>query len=214
MNATPVNLMLVDDHVIVRSGLRRLLEQEKGMQVIVEFENGEQAYQQFEQYLPDVVIMDVSIPGIGGQEALRRILVKHPAARIIVFSMHDNAAFATQALTVGARGYVVKSGIAEDLLHAIREVLAGRIYMSATVAQKIALRSVAGEEELSKRLSTREFEIFRMLTEGKNTDEIAVILNISQKTAANYQSMIKQKLGINSLVELVHLAIRHGLIDG
>jgi two-component system invasion response regulator UvrY len=117
-------------------------------------------------------------------------------------------------LTVGARGYVAKSGMAEDLLQAIREVSAGRVYMSATVAQKIALRSVAGEEELSKRLSTREFEIFRLLTEGKNTDEIAVILNISQKTAANYQSMIKQKLGINNLVELVHLAIHHGLIDG
>lgn len=214
MNMPHINLMLVDDHVVVRSGLRRLLEQESGMRVVAELESGEQAYQQYEQHLPDVVIMDISMPGMGGLEALRRILVKHPGARVVVFSMHENAAFATQALTIGARGYVAKSGMAEDLLHAIREVISGRLYMSATVAQKIALRSVAGEEELSKRLSTREFEIFRLLTEGKNTDEIALILNISQKTAANYQSMIKQKLGINNLVELVHLAIRHGLIDG
>lgn len=214
MNMPHINLMLVDDHVVVRSGLRRLLEQEPGMRVVAELESGEQAYQQYEQHLPDVVIMDISMPGMGGLEALRRILVKYPGARVVVFSMHENAAFATQALTIGARGYVAKSGMAEDLLHAIREVIGGRLYMSATVAQKIALRSVAGEEELSKRLSTREFEIFRLLTEGKNTDEIALILNISQKTAANYQSMIKQKLGINNLVELVHLAIRHGLIDG
>lgn len=214
MSAQIIRLMLVDDHAVVRSGLRRLLEQEPDMQVIAELENGELAYQQYQSYMPDVLIMDISMPGMGGLEALRRILIKCPNARVVVFSMHENAAFATQALTIGARGYVAKSGMAEDLLHAVREVMSGRVYLSAVVAQSIALRSVAGEEELSKRLSMREFEIFRLLTEGKNTDEIAEILNISQKTAANYQSMIKQKLGINNLVELVHLAIRHGLIDG
>jgi len=209
-----ISIMLVDDHVVVRSGLRRLLEQNDDMEVIAEAESGEQAYQLFGEYLPDVLVMDMSMPGMGGLEAVRRILARFPAARIVIFSMHENATFATQALTAGARGYVAKSGAADDLVLGIREANAGRSYLSAAIAQKIALQSLSGDEDPIKRLSAREFAVFQLLAEGNAVEQIAETLNISQKTVANYQTLLKQKLGINSPVELVRLAIRYGVIQG
>ncbi|BCM25661.1 response regulator [Methyloradius palustris] len=212
--SVPIRIILVDDHLVVRSGLRRLLEQSDDLEVIAEADSGEQAYQIFGEHLPDVLVMDMSMPGMGGLEAVRRILARYPAARIVIFSMHENATFATQALTAGARGYVAKSGAADDLVRGIREVNAGRSYLSASIAQKIALQSLSGEEDPIKRLSAREFEVFRLLAEGGAIEVIADTLNISQKTVANYQTMLKQKLGINSPVELVRLAIRYGVIQG
>jgi DNA-binding NarL/FixJ family response regulator len=209
-----ISIMLVDDHVVVRSGLRRLLEQNEDMEVIAEAESGEQAYQLFGEYLPDVLVMDMSMPGMGGLEAVRRILARYPAARIVIFSMHENATFATQALTAGARGYVAKSGAADDLVLGIREANAGRSYLSPAIAQKIALQSLSGDEDPIKRLSAREFAVFQLLAEGNAIEMIADTLNISQKTVANYQTLLKQKLGINSPVELVRLAIRYGVIQG
>jgi len=209
-----ISIMLVDDHVVVRSGLRRLLEQNEDMEVIAEAESGEQAYQLFGEYLPDVLVMDMSMPGMGGLEAVRRILARYPAARIVIFSMHENATFATQALTAGARGYVAKSGAADDLVLGIREANAGRSYLSPAIAQKIALQSLSGDEDPIKRLSAREFAVFQLLAEGNVIEMIADTLNISQKTVANYQTLLKQKLGINSPVELVRLAIRYGVIQG
>jgi DNA-binding NarL/FixJ family response regulator len=212
--SVPIRIILVDDHLVVRSGLRRLLEQSDGMEVIAEADSGEQAYQIFGEYLPDVLVMDMSMPGMGGLEAVRRILARYPAARIVIFSMHENATFATQALTAGARGYVAKSGAADDLVRGIREANAGRSYISASIAQQIALQSLSGDEDPIKRLSAREFEVFRLLAEGGAIEVIADTLKISQKTVANYQTMLKQKLGINSPVELVRLAIRYGVIQG
>jgi len=212
--SVPIRIILVDDHLVVRSGLRRLLEQSDDMEVIAEADSGEQAYQIFGDHLPDVLVMDMSMPGMGGLEAVRRILARYPAARIVIFSMHENATFATQALTAGARGYVAKSGAADDLVRGIREANAGRSYLSASIAQKIALQSLSGDEDPIKRLSAREFEVFRLLAEGGAIEVIADTLNISQKTVANYQTMLKQKLGINSPVELVRLAIRYGVIQG
>ncbi|HEY0269093.1 MAG TPA: response regulator transcription factor [Methyloradius sp.] len=209
-----IRVILVDDHVVVRSGLRRLLEQNDDMKVVAEAESGEQAYQIFGEYLPDVLVMDMSMPGMGGLEAVRRILARYPAARIVIFSMHENATFATQALTAGARGYVAKSGAADDLVRGIREANAGRSYLSPAIAQRIALQSLSGDEDPIKRLSAREFEVFRLLAEGNAIEMIADTLNISQKTVANYQTLLKQKLGINSPVELVRLAIRYGVIQG
>lgn len=212
--SVPIRIILVDDHLVVRSGLRRLLEQSDDLEVIAEADSGEQAYQIFGEHLPDVLVMDMSMPGMGGLEAVRRILARYPAARIVIFSMHENATFATQALTAGARGYVAKSGAADDLVRGIREANVGRSYLSASIAQKIALQSLSGDEDPIKRLSAREFEVFRLLAEGGAIEVIADTLNISQKTVANYQTMLKQKLGINSPVELVRLAIRYGVIQG
>ncbi len=208
-----IKLMLVDDHAVVRSGLRRLLELNKRVEVIAEADSGEQAYQCYGELKPDIVVMDISMPGMGGLEAIRRILVRSPLARVVVFSMHENAAFAFQALNIGAKAYVAKSGMAEDLVTAVRKAAAGGSYISPAVAQKMAMQSVSGEDALSKKLSAREFEVFRLIAEGKSAEDIGHLLNISQKTVANYQTMIRQKLGVNSPVELVRLAIRHGLIE-
>jgi len=208
-----IRIVLVDDHAVVRSGLRRLLEQNTGMQVIAEADSGEQAYQFYGEHLPDVLVMDMSMPGMGGLESLRRILTRYPSARIVIFSMHENAAFASQALSAGARCYVAKSGAADDLVRAVKEAFAGRGYLSPSVAQNIVLQTMSGGEDPTQRLSAREFEVFRMLAEGSNVEDIALTLKISQKTVANYQTLLKQKLGISSPVELVRLAMRHGVIE-
>jgi DNA-binding NarL/FixJ family response regulator len=205
-------IMLADDHAVVRSGLRRLLEQNPDMEVVVEAENGEGAYQLFSEHLPDVAVLDLSMPGMGGLEAVRRILARHSAARLLVFSMHENASFAAQVLKAGARGYVSKTGAPDELLIAVQEVLRGKTYLSPTVAQKIAMHSLVGEDGPIHQLSAREFEVFRLLAEGRTTDEIGEVLKISQKTVANYHTLIKQKLGINTSVELIRLAMRHGII--
>lgn len=211
MNAT-IRVILVDDHNVVRSGLRRLLELGGDIKVVAEGSSGEQACQIYGDFETDVLVMDLSMPGIGGLEALRRILLLAPKAKIVIFTMHENATFATQALSAGARGYVAKSSLADDLLLAVREVAAGKTYISPHIAQKVVLQSMSGEQDPINQLSAREFEVFRLLAEGVGIDDIAKNLNISQKTAANYQTIIKQKLGISNAVELVRLAIRHGLI--
>ncbi len=212
--SNPIKVMLVDDHAVVRSGLRRLLEQDNGVRVIGDAESGEQAYQLYGEFQPDVLVMDMSMPGMGGLEALRRILSRYPGARVVIFSMHENAAFATQALSAGAKGYISKSGVAGDLLNAVREADVGRTWISPSIAQKIALQSLTGEDDPMRKLSAREFEVFRLLAEGHAVEEISVILKVSQKTVANYQTLLKQKLGIGSPVELVRLAIRFGVIQG
>lgn len=208
-----IRIMLVDDHAVVRSGLTRLFEQNTFMQVVAEANSGEQAYQLYGEFLPDVLVMDMNMPGIGGLESLRRILIRYPSARVVIFSMHENAVFASQALSAGARCYVAKSGAADDLVKAVREAYAGRGFVSPSIAQNIVLQSMLGDEDPTKRLSTREFEVFRMLAEGSNIEDIASTLKISQKTVANYQTLLKQKLGISSPVDLVKLAIRHGVIQ-
>lgn len=213
MSTPTTKVLLTDDHTVVRSGLRRLLEQHDGISVVAEAESGEQAYQLFSEVMPDVLVMDMSMPGIGGLEALRRILARHNKAKIIIFSMHENATFASQALTAGAIGYVTKSGDTNDLVEAVRAAATGKRYLSPEMAQKIALQSMTGDDNPAQKLTVREFEVFRLLAEGKVTEEVAKVLNIGQKTAANYQTMLKQKLDVSSPVDLVRLAIKHGVIE-
>ena len=211
MNQSKV--LLVDDHEVVRSGLRRLLELNKALVVVAEAESGEQAYQVFGDFQPDVVVMDLSMPGMGGLEAAKRILQRHPNAKIIIFSMHEAVSFASQALKAGVRGYVTKTGAADDLMVAVNEVLRGKTFLSAGIAQKIALQTLMGDDDPLHQLSAREFEVFRLLAEGKKVEDVADMLKISQKTVANYHTMIKQKLGVTSPIEMVRLAMRHGLIE-
>lgn len=209
---TSISVMLTDDHTVVRSGLRRLLEQHENINVIAEADSGEQAYQQFGEFMPDVLIMDISMPGIGGLEALRRILRRYHDAKIIIFSMHENTTFAAQALNAGAVGYVAKSSDAQELVQAVINAAQGLNYLSTNLAEKISTQNISNDDPIQT-LTTREFEIFRLLAEGKVVEDISTILNIGQKTVANYQTMLKQKLGVTSPVELVRLAIKHGLID-
>ena len=214
IDTNQVRIMLVDDHAVVRSGIRRLLEQHPGFVVVVEAESGERAYQSFGEYLPDVSVLDLTMPGMGGMEAIRRIIARYPTAMILVLSMHENAAFASQALKAGAKGYLAKNSLAEELVDALDALVKGHTYISSAIARKIALQSLESNGDPMQQLSAREFEIFRMLAEGKDCDEIAASLKISGKTVSNYQTMIKQKLGINSPIEMVRLAIRFGVIEG
>jgi two-component system, NarL family, invasion response regulator UvrY len=208
-----VKVVLVDDHTVVRSGLRRLLESHKSIEIVAEADTGESAYQVYGEILPDVMLMDISMPGMGGLEAAKRILQRYPQARIVIFSMHEAVSFAAQALKTGVKGYVTKTGVAEDLVQAVLDVSKGRTFLSQDVAQKVALQTLIGESNPLQQLTSREFEVFRLLAEGKRVEEVADMLKISQKTVANYYTLIKQKLSVNSPVEMVRLAMKHGLID-
>lgn len=208
----PIRIMLVDDHAVVRAGVRRLLEQEDNLQVVCEAESGEKAYQLFGEHLPDITVMDLSMPGMGGLEAIKRILTRYPTAKILVLSMHDNVTFAGQAIKVGAKGYLSKTGLSEELIDAIKWIALGQTFLGHEISTKIQIQPNAQDNPLQQ-LSVREFEIFRMLVEGNEVAQIASRLNISLKTVANYQTMIKQKLKVNTPIEMVRLAIRHGLIS-
>jgi DNA-binding NarL/FixJ family response regulator len=207
-----VTIVLVDDHAVVRAGVRRLLEQEALFDVIGEADSGEKAYQMFGELKPDVMVMDLSMPGMGGLEAIRRILMRHERARILVLTMHEDLSFANQALKLGAKGYLIKNTLGDDLVKSIQTVSKGEVFLSDEIAKKMAMQSISGEQDPIHELSAREFEIFRLLAEGLEIDAIAATLNISSKTVSNYQTMIKQKLNINTPVELIRYAIKAGVI--
>ena len=207
-----VTIVLVDDHAVIRAGVRRLLEQETLFEVIGEAESGEKAYKMFGELKPDVMVMDLSMPGMGGLESIRRILMRHERARILVLSMHEDLSFANQALKLGAKGYLIKNTLGDDLVKSIQMVARGEIFLSDEIAKKMAMQSTSGTEDPIDELSAREFEIFRLLAEGLEIDAIAATLHISSKTVSNYQTMIKQKLNINTAVELIRYAIKTGVI--
>ena len=207
-----IRIILVDDHAVVRAGVKRLLEQEPLFEVIGEAESGEKAYQLFCELNPDIMVMDLSMPGMGGLEAIRRILMRYEKAKILVLSMHEDLSFANQALKLGAKGYLIKNTLGDDLVRSIQAVSKGEVFLSDEIAKKIAVSSIDGGHDPIHDLSAREFEIFRLLAEGLEVDAIATRLNISSKTVSNYQTMIKQKLNINTPVELIRFAIKTGII--
>jgi two-component system invasion response regulator UvrY len=211
MGAT-VRVLLVDDHAVVREGYRRLLERTPEIEVVAEASTGEDAYRVFCELSPDVVVMDINLPGMSGIEAARRMLAREPDARILVFSMHEDALFGSRALQAGARGYVTKASAPEVLVEAVKAVSAGRLYISHDMAQELALQTVPGQDLPLNTLSPREFEVFRLLAEGKSVGDIARILSLSQKTVANYQSLIKQKLEADTSAQMVWIALRRGLV--
>ena len=207
-----VTIVLVDDHAVVRVGLRRLLEQEPLFEIIGECDSGEKAYQIFGEIKPDVMVMDLSMPGMGGLEAIRRILMRYEKAKILVLSMHEDLSFANQALKLGVKGYLIKNTLGDNLMKSIESVSQGNIFLSDEIAKKMALQLISDDIDPIHALSAREFEIFRLLAEGLDTEAIAAALHISSKTVSNYQTTIKQKLNINTPVELIRYAIKFGII--
>ncbi len=209
----PIRILLVDDHAIVRAGYRALLAKQPGLQVVAEAADGIQAYQQFKESAPDVVVTDLSLPGISGLEVIARIRQRDAKAKILVFSMHQQPSFALQATRAGALGYITKSSPPEVLLRAIHDVYAGRQSLSADIAQALALAQLGTERMALDTLTVREFEILRLLVEAKSAGEIAQTLNISTKTVSNSHYLIKRKLGVNSDIELTRLAIRLNVVS-
>jgi two-component system, NarL family, invasion response regulator UvrY len=212
MNDAGNSILLVDDHAVVREGYRTVLQKQPGLRVVAEAADGEEAYRLYKATRPDLVIMDLTMPGISGIEAIRRIRQWDPNARILVFTMHQNAGFAVQAIRAGARGYVTKTSPPETLVRAAIDILAGRTAVSPDIEHELALSHVAGEAVAADILSPREFEVLRMLLAERTTEEIADTLHLSPKTVANLRSLIKDKLGVASDIELVRLALRQGLL--
>ena len=217
MNSSAIRVMLVDDHAVVRSGFRRFLEEFADIRVVAEAESGEQAYRRYVEIMtdqsgPDVLVLDISMPDTSGLALMQRLFARAPDARVIVFSMHQDAAMAERAMDGGARGYVTKSSAPEVLVKAVREVAAGRIFLSDDIAQAMARSRFAGQDNPLTVLSTREFEIFQQLVGGRAPADIARALNLSNKTIANYHTLIKQKLGVGSDIELMRIALQQNLI--
>jgi two-component system, NarL family, invasion response regulator UvrY len=209
---SPVSVLLVDDHAVVREGYIRLLERHGDIVVVGEAGDAATAHSLFCQLDPQIVVMDISMPGTSGIEAMRRMLRYKPDARVLVFSMHEDIIFVRRALQAGAFGYVTKASAPNVLVQAIHAIAGGKRYLSAEIAQKLALRDFATDKEAAGSLSAREFEVLRLLTQGQSITEIAQSLGLNSKTVANHQTVIKQKLGAESAIQLLTKAGQLGLM--
>lgn len=201
-----MRVLLVDDHAVVRAGVRRLLEAVSGIS-LAEATSGVEALQLLARQPIDVVILDLNLEGIGGLELLRRILSDNPKARVIIFSMHAEAMFAARALKAGAKGYVSKGAGADELATAVKRVAEGGRYVERDIAEQLVFSQASGEEDPLRQLSPREFEILRLLGEGKNMSEIAEALGVAYKTVANTCSTMKTKLGMTRTADLIRLSL-------
>jgi two-component system invasion response regulator UvrY len=204
-----MKVLLVDDHSVVRSGLRALLTSVTDIEAL-EAPNGRDALVRLRQDQPDLVLLDLNLPGIGGLELLRRMLAENSAVRVVVLSMHTEPLYVARAMQLGAHGYLSKHTSAEELLTAVRLVAAGGRHIENNIAQELALRAVSPGRDLND-LSERDLEIMRLLAEGLGLTEIADALGIGYKTVANACSAIKTKLGVTRTNELVRLAMTLGI---
>ncbi len=208
--ASPIRVALADDHAVVREGYRRLLALEDDLRVSAEFADADAVLDALQRgaLAADVLVLDLSMPGRSSLDLLRRVRAHWPALRVLVFSMHDDAARVQQALRAGALGYITKSSPPEDLVAAVREVARGRQVLSADIAAH-AEPPAAPPPHLM--LSPREFDVLRGLLQGASLDQIAEALHISPKTVSNLQTALRQKLGVSNAVELLRYAQAHGL---
>jgi DNA-binding NarL/FixJ family response regulator len=210
---TRIRVLLVDDHAVVREGYRRLLERDESLAVVGEAAAMADALTLDAQLQPDVIVLDIALPGVSGIEILRRLIARRPEARVLMFSMYQDGIYATHAMNAGACGYLSKASAPDLLVSAVRAVAAGSRYISPDVELAMTTRS-ATAQQLANALSVRELEVLRLLAQGYGVDAIAARLGLSPKTAANHQSSIKQKLGAGSALQLILIAQQFGLIAG
>ncbi len=210
-----IKVLVVDDHDLVRSGVKKLLSEQKGIEVVGDANSGEAAVKAVHDLKPDVILMDVKMPGIGGLGATRKIMQSHPEVKIIIVTACGEEPFPTRLLQAGALGYLTKGTGVEEMVTAIRKVHSGQRYLSPEVAQELALKKFSDntDESMLDKLSDRELQVMLMISSGLNVQAISEKLHLSPKTVNSYRYRLFEKLNIKNDVELTHIAIRHGLLE-
>jgi two-component system invasion response regulator UvrY len=212
-----IKVLLIDDHKLVRTGIRKILEESAGIQVVGEADDGERGLELAKQLQPDVVLLDVSMPGIGGLEATRLLLEHDPSTKVIVVSVHAQEPVPGKLLEAGAFGYLTKACAADEVVTAVRRVHGGERYLTAEIARALAFGAVGGRkttESPFELLSQREMQVMMMVTQGQSIQEISERLRLSPKTVSTYRYRLFEKLGVGNDVELTRLAMRHGFVEG
>lgn len=208
-----MKVMLVDDHSVVRMGFKLLLQACDDIEVVAEADSGEAACLMVEAQAPDVVVMDIAMAGMGGIEAIKRMLAKNPRLKILALSAHEDTSHPKRALQAGALGYLSKRSAPEVLIDALRAIAKGQRYLDAQIAQRMAVQDISGDKGPMEKLSAREFEVFVQLARGQSVAQISEALKLSSSTIGTHLYNVKQKLGLANQAEMTLLAIRHGLID-
>ncbi len=208
-----IRVMLVDDHAVVRMGFKLLLQGAEDIEVVAEAASGEEAIKRYAEIKPDLVVMDISMPGIGGLEAVSRLLAKDPAAKILILSAHEDSSHPKRLLKAGAVGYLSKRSAAEELIQAIHQVASGKTFLDSKLAQAMAMQQLTGEQNPVEVLSDREFEVFMLLAKGQSVAHIAEKLFLSPRTVGTHLYNIKQKLNAGNSAEIALIAMRNGLLD-
>jgi two-component system, NarL family, response regulator NreC len=208
----PIRIVLADDHVLVRQGLKSLLERE-GFQVVAEASDGQEALRHVESLQPEIAIMDISMPTLNGLNASRQINRSSPKTKTILLTQHDEGQYIREALDAGVKGYVLKNQIASDLLLAIRQVSRGQVYLSPGVSSAVMEAFRSKSEKFENPLTPRERQVLQLIAEGKSTKDVASLLGISTKTAESHRTRLMQKLDIHETASLVRYAVRHGIVQ-
>ncbi|NYT47264.1 MAG: response regulator transcription factor [Candidatus Methanofishera endochildressiae] len=209
-----IKVILVDDHAVVRVGFKMLLATDERIEVIAEAERGEEAMQLYKAMQPDIMVIDISMPGIGGLEAIRRICARDSRAKILVFSVHNEQVFINQAIKAGAKGFISKNSAADILVDAIQQIVKGDTYIEGGLTRENEDNATPGDhQKIIDGLSSREFDIFILLAKGKTAHKISEEMCLSYKTIANYSTQIKKKLNVASVTELTHIALLSGMVN-
>ena len=219
MSERPITILLADDHTIVRQGLAKVLEAEPGFSVVGEARDGREAISQVEQFKPDIVIMDITMPMLNGIEATRQIKKANRNTKIIILSMHSHNRFISELFSLGASGYLLKDSSGTDIVNAINAAVRGDTFLSPSISRQVIedyvslKRTKSSREELYGQLSNREREVFQMIAEGRSTKEVADILCVSVSTIKTHRSNIMEKLQMDNISQLIHFAIELGLVE-
>lgn len=211
-NAKRKRIIIVDDHPIMRKGLAQTLDSELGFEVVAQFETAEEMLQKYEQYKPDLALIDISLPGMSGLELIKHLAARDPQLKILVVSRHDESLYAERVIRAGARAYLMKLEAGEVLMKAIRKVMNGGIYVSEEISERLLMSMAAGNKNLEESpidtLSDRELEVFELTGKGNSTRDIADKLHLSVKTVESYRARIKTKLNLENATELMRHAVK------